>query len=78
MVNIVCYTPLFVCLDVKPNSTQNKLHFSTRHDYVSFGRCVVVMSILLHTHENGRILVVIATKTEEGCRNHGIYEHDIH
>ena len=30
------------------------------------------------THENGRILVVVATKTEEGRRNHGMYEHDTH
>ena len=37
-----------------------------------------MMSVLLHTHENGRILVVVATKTEEGRRNHGIYEHDTH
>ena len=37
-----------------------------------------MMSVLLHTHENGRILVVVATKTEEGRRNHGMYEHDTH
>ena len=37
-----------------------------------------MMSVLLHTHENGRILVVVATKTEEGRRNHGIYEYDTH
>ena len=35
-----------------------------------------MMSVLLHTHENGRFLVVIATETQEGRRNHGMYEHD--
>ena len=60
------------------NSTQNKEQFSTRHDYVSFGRFLGIMYLLLHTHENGRFLVVVDTDTDQGRRNHGMYEHDTH
>ena len=76
--NIVCHTPLFECLDVILQSTQNKEQFSTTHAYISYGTSFSMMSVLLHTHENRRFLDMVATKTEEGRRNHGMYEHDTH
>ena len=77
-VNIVCHTPLFECLDVILQSTQNKEQFSTTHACVCYGTFFSTMSVLLHTHENGRFLVVVDTDTDQGRRNHGMYEHDTH